>query len=744
MEPRIAVAPDIYSPGLKSLEDKVDPAYRPVTLQEACSSEYQSDAHFVTYVVTGALRQPRINKELIRQLDDKNKSLIAFHYLVADVDNPGHCEWTGELRAKAREQEATTPALQTCGVYETAHGRRIIQQLANPINVEHIEDYLTDWLNLLESQGVAVDWACVDWTRHFRLPHVVRDGRPYHSAYVNLEKLQPITTPEPPARPVPVVTSAAPSDAPLSDRQQWARAYLAACPPAIQGNHGDAKTWEICNAIGRGFDLCEGDALAAMADWNARCEPPWSDEELTKRIRRARGRAIGEPIGGRLERTAPKEAVEPGFVDVQPKNLAKRNAIRPEVVEPEEHKPEEHKQTKFAKLSDAIILSEVVPTVNAGHVLLRRDDGSEQIFTVNGRNEVKAQVKSSSVEQCIYDHLFQSIGPAPGSLIDRAFWVWRMSGRKVDQEPIAFLFADAPMEQLCLRRLDWSPARGDFSAWQEFLSRLSDPDAFCGWIWSVFEPENDSRQYIWMYGDGVDGKSKAMEAIMDIMGNAATSISNSALKEPRFINATIFGKRLITYADCKNSKFGMTELVRNWTSGDAVPIEQKGLPAFSAKLKCKLWVSSNHKPEFTGQKADMSRVIYLTVSERSGDADPSWPKRLREQSAAFLHHCREVYKRVCPNGADIATNGTSKILRVEAKEDFEERFAAIFEESFEENPVGCIPAGDFYRAMQRSGLTGAEIGDFKAWLTRSHGVKVMRTNSARWYEGINLRGEYRS
>jgi hypothetical protein len=37
-----------------------------------------------------------------------------------------------------------------------------------------------------------------------------------------------------------------------------------------------------------------------LADWNARCEPPWSEHELMDKIRRAR-RYGREPIGGLLE-----------------------------------------------------------------------------------------------------------------------------------------------------------------------------------------------------------------------------------------------------------------------------------------------------------------------------------------------------------------------------------------------------------------------------------------------------------
>jgi hypothetical protein len=44
----------------------------------------------------------------------------------------------------------------------------------------------------------------------------------------------------------------------------------------------------------------DADALSLLAEWNARCEPPWSERELTDKVRRAR-RYGREPIGGLLE-----------------------------------------------------------------------------------------------------------------------------------------------------------------------------------------------------------------------------------------------------------------------------------------------------------------------------------------------------------------------------------------------------------------------------------------------------------
>jgi hypothetical protein len=77
------------------------------------------------------------------------------------------------------------------------------------------------------------------------------------------------------------------------------RRYLAALPPAIAGQRGDAHTFRVCCRLVRGFDLEDEEALALLSDWNARCVPPWSERDLLAKVHRAR-RYGREPFGGRL------------------------------------------------------------------------------------------------------------------------------------------------------------------------------------------------------------------------------------------------------------------------------------------------------------------------------------------------------------------------------------------------------------------------------------------------------------
>jgi hypothetical protein len=67
-----------------------------------------------------------------------------------------------------------------------------------------------------------------------------------------------------------------------------ARRYLSALPPAVAGQHGDLATFQVCCRVVRGFLLNDADALCALRDWNARCDPPWTERELAQKVRHAR------------------------------------------------------------------------------------------------------------------------------------------------------------------------------------------------------------------------------------------------------------------------------------------------------------------------------------------------------------------------------------------------------------------------------------------------------------------------
>jgi hypothetical protein len=189
----VAVAPSKFARGVDGSGREVTSAYEVLELEAALRRSYRTDAHLVAYTVEGAPRQPRINKSGL----DSFPQPVTVDVFFCDVDNPGHAPWTEALLAQSVREYGALPVLQSAGVYHTPHGRRVVQPLTEPIPAREVEPYLAAWMLELEKAGLAVDWACRDWTRHFRLPNVRRGPYPARSPLMLLDRMRPIAPPVP-------------------------------------------------------------------------------------------------------------------------------------------------------------------------------------------------------------------------------------------------------------------------------------------------------------------------------------------------------------------------------------------------------------------------------------------------------------------------------------------------------------------------------------------------------------------
>jgi hypothetical protein len=67
-----------------------------------------------------------------------------------------------------------------------------------------------------------------------------------------------------------------------------ARRYVAKMPAAVSGQRGHDATWDVALVLVRGFELSIEEARPIMADYSARCSPPWSADELEHKLIDAR------------------------------------------------------------------------------------------------------------------------------------------------------------------------------------------------------------------------------------------------------------------------------------------------------------------------------------------------------------------------------------------------------------------------------------------------------------------------
>lgn len=60
--------------------------------------------------------------------------------------------------------------------------------------------------------------------------------------------------------------------------------YVEKMPAAVSGDNGHAKTYHVACVLLKGFELSTSQAMDVLKEYNARCDPPWSDYELQHKI----------------------------------------------------------------------------------------------------------------------------------------------------------------------------------------------------------------------------------------------------------------------------------------------------------------------------------------------------------------------------------------------------------------------------------------------------------------------------
>jgi hypothetical protein len=79
-----------------------------------------------------------------------------------------------------------------------------------------------------------------------------------------------------------------------------ARAYVEKIPGAIEGNHGDAQTLAVANALVWDFAMTASEALPILREYNSRCSPPWTENELLRKLESAEKQPHSKPRGNLL------------------------------------------------------------------------------------------------------------------------------------------------------------------------------------------------------------------------------------------------------------------------------------------------------------------------------------------------------------------------------------------------------------------------------------------------------------
>lgn len=293
----------VPSPGSETAQSKGIPRglVNACDLRDALMREWPTDAHFTAYepieipVTNGAPGETMPVRHTRQAITEGIPARL--NVLIGDVDGPGHQATPGWRTATEARLEASGLAW-----YATRNGYRVVELLPATYVIENARDeglwwefYLGWREHLRETHGIEIDERCKDWTRIYRLPNVIRDGKPARSATRRIE-VMPVFDVEqwkPPATSTTTPTHTAHADAPdIDDRTMRAleRAVALAerIPASIEGHGGDEALFqcarELATQLGEDARAIEW----VLSDvFNARCLPPWPAAKLAREAQRA-------------------------------------------------------------------------------------------------------------------------------------------------------------------------------------------------------------------------------------------------------------------------------------------------------------------------------------------------------------------------------------------------------------------------------------------------------------------------
>ena len=456
--------------------------------------------------------------------------------------------------------------------------------------------------------------------------------------------------------------------------------------PAVSGQEGHVITWRLALRLVRGHGLLPEVAAELLAPWNQRCDPPWSPVELLHKCQDAAERGQ-VPWGFMFYAGTTAEVL--------------RRALR-----------------KYGPAGSAGVPYRVWPDGR----MLRLD--AEDAILYHLHEISKEAGRESTVP----------------SLRQALEW-WRAKVQLAGDVPRAVRVGDAGEPALVTLHLEEGPT----PAWDEFLDRLDDPQAFLAWVWMLTLP-TATRQVLWLQGDGHDGKSVVSTVLREELGGAAVALTDEDIEHaPRWVGGNVYGRRLVVMDDTKNARMLQRGLIHRLTGSGSMTCERKMEPSFSYTANVAILATSNFSPEVSRGAADKTRILPLTVRNRSIVPDSGWAFRLHSEFPALLARAAAAYtaRAVAPGEPAITVAGAVQENLTAAHESDDEAYTATFARTgLRFDPTGEITSQQWTERLAMAGLdamkNGMEVGRLKRWVQTKGAKPQRRSDGTRVLRGMSL------
>lgn len=333
---------------------------------------------------------------------------------------------------------------------------------------------------------------------------------------------------------------------------------------------------------------------------------------------------------------------------------------------------------------------------------------------------------------------------------------WVSTRKKSLPEPKSIVFLSDP--ELAFGRLPFDPLSNTSTIWpatdfpilNASLGRMTNADAFCAWVGSLFFPDSNRKQAIWLWGQGDGGKSFWQDVLSFLVGgsHAVADLSASILKSD-FWKTAVVGKNLVLIREAE-AKFLKNGEFKGLLGDSSHQINPKGKDFFTVNLRCFALFASNERPSFPNDSGIKNRIISCKVEpipEAEQLGRQILLEKIQPELQSFVSYCMSMYVANGPGKIKVQDHSDLQ----EAIEMYDSGYHSLFDKLFLLDPQSYILTVQYGDALEGEKISrlGKEARMFADFVKREYDGQVIwdfkkiSGKTTRIIQGLALKDQYK-
>ena len=296
---------------------------------------------------------------------------------------------------------------------------------------------------------------------------------------------------------------------------------------------------------------------------------------------------------------------------------------------------------------------------------IKQIERAEKAKFISGCRDIIKTIQEERLVPSDFDSSPYLVGFSDGNCFDLSKCEARKTERKdyLTKSVNATYDPDATCPLWDKSMIEW--CRGD----KELVRFLQ---VWCGYSLSGLA---EQQIFLFLYGEGKNGKSVFVNTITELMGQYSISINPETImnlnKNSRVASgdvARLFGARLVSSTELPEGKRFDEDFVKLLTGGDYITARHLYEREFSFKSTIKLMISGNHKPIVKGNDNGFWRRVSLVPFEaKIVTPNPQLSSDLRRERSGILNWCLNGWIEYQKNGLVVpdSVQKESKVYRDE-------------------------------------------------------------------------------